>query len=251
MANPKPRTPQIKDRYFIDNLFFRGGWAAKLGVHAIAVYNVLALHANEEQVCWPSHSTIAKLTGMSQRQVIREVERLAEYNIVSIQSRQAERKSGIVTLLDKSEWIDVEHMTRSHMSDSHMTRSHMTYDSESYEHMTPSHINNTNKQYTNNKGELNPGPFANKLLEVCRINYDTASDKLKSELAETIKVLGKIEATIEQLDSFKRFWGENWRGKGGSPPTLKQVRDLWGEFQDWVKTSGNGHQPKKVRISAI
>ncbi len=151
-----PRSPKDKDRFFIDNTFFSGGWAGKLGPYAIAVYNAIAMHANfETQEAWPSHNTIAKLTGMSTRQVIREVEQLESYNIVSVKSRQEERKPAIITLLDKSAWkpVDAEHMTDSHMTDSHMTDSHMTYDSESDEHMTGSHTNRTNKTELNNKKE--------------------------------------------------------------------------------------------------
>jgi hypothetical protein len=154
-----PRSSKDQDRFFIDNTFFRGGWAGKLGPYAIAVYSAIALHADSKsQEAWPSHATIARLTGMSARQVIREVERLESYNIVSVKSRQEERKPALITLLDKSAWkpIDGEHMTGSHMPDSHkpgshMTDSHMTYDSESDEHMTPSHTNKTHITKPNNK----------------------------------------------------------------------------------------------------
>lgn len=147
-----PRSSKDSDRFFLDNTFFRGGWASKLGPFAIAVYNAIAMHADSKtQEAWPSHATIAKLTGMSARQVIREVERLESYNIVFVKSRLEERKPAIITLLDKSVWepVNDEHMTGSHMSeqvaDSHKTDSHMTYDSESDEHMTGSHTNKTHK----------------------------------------------------------------------------------------------------------
>lgn len=149
---PRSRLPKDRERYFIDNTFLRGGWGAKLGPYAIAVYNAIALHADSEtQEAWPSHGTIAKLTGMSPRQVIREVERLESYNIVYVVSRQAERKPPIVTLLDKSVWKPIEHMTPSHMTDSLMTGSHKSSDSESDEHMTPSHTNKTQETELINK----------------------------------------------------------------------------------------------------
>ena len=62
---------QIRDargskRYFIDNVFLRGGWGAAVGPYGIAIYDAIALHADgESQDGWPSYSTLAKITGMS------------------------------------------------------------------------------------------------------------------------------------------------------------------------------------------
>ncbi len=70
---------QIRDRrggnrYYVDNVFLRGGWAARVGVYALAVYNVLAMFADgDEQAAWPSYQTMADLTGMSRRHAMRAI----------------------------------------------------------------------------------------------------------------------------------------------------------------------------------
>lgn len=126
------RDKRANDRFFIDNHFLRGGWGAKLGPYAIAVYNAIAMHAdNDTQQAWPSTQRIADLTGMSQRQVARELQELEKHHIVHIQSRAEERKPSIVSLLDKSEWLPVG--TGRHMTESHMSGSPQSYDRESYE----------------------------------------------------------------------------------------------------------------------
>lgn len=154
------RDKRANNRYFIDNVLLRGGWGAKLGPHGIAVYNAIALHAdNDTQVAYPSYKKIADLTGMSPRQVPRELEKLARYRIIHIESRAAERKSSLITLLDEGEWIPPKDMTEGHMTGSHMSDSPQTNDSESSEHMTGSHTNNThenNTQGTKPKGETAP-----------------------------------------------------------------------------------------------
>ena len=143
------RDKRANNRYFVDNAFLRGGWGKKLGPHAIAVYNAIVMHAdNETQIAYPSHKKIANLTGMSSRQVSRELEKLAKYRIVHIESRAEERKPSLITLLDENEWIPPDDTTDRHMTESHMSHSQQTTDSQSDEHMTGSHTNNTHGNKT-------------------------------------------------------------------------------------------------------
>ncbi len=99
-------------RLYIDNVFFRGGYAAKVGPYGIAIYAALAMHAdNYTQEAWPSYNTLADLTGMSRRQVIRKVAELAELNLVAIETRINSKKfydSNVIALLDDSEWKKID-----------------------------------------------------------------------------------------------------------------------------------------------
>lgn len=206
-----PRKQIDTRRYYIDNSFIRDGYGAELGPYAIAVYNAIAVHANQEQEAWPSHGTIAKLTGMSARQVMREIEALAEYNIISVISRAEERKPAIITLLDRTEWKPLEHMTDSQMVSSekqeeppqpvngHMTPCHMSYDKESYEHMTGSHTNRTNKtELNNNNGDEKKSPPKKKARSPTK--YNLAVGELGQEFT---RVTGIKEPGRK---SDKKFW---------------------------------------------
>lgn len=113
-----------------------------VGVYGHAVYSALAMHANSKgQNCYPSYSTIANYYGMSRRQVIREIERLAELKLISIQlqaatnSRGKGRETNIFTLLELPLTGDYQ---------SPVTTSPITSDCESPVLVTTSHPNNMN-----------------------------------------------------------------------------------------------------------
>lgn len=73
-----------KQGYFtIDNVLL-DVYGKQIGPHGIAVYAALARFANREQECWPSLATIGDRTGMSRRQVGREIAKLERLKIISI-----------------------------------------------------------------------------------------------------------------------------------------------------------------------
>lgn len=78
-------------------------YGARLGPDGIGVYNVLAMHAdNETQVCFPSHSTIARQLGISRQTVIKKVALLKDLGLVSVRERERPgggRSSNEYTLL--------------------------------------------------------------------------------------------------------------------------------------------------------
>ncbi len=89
-------------RYFIDNVFFRANWARVIGPYGIAVYSVLALHANAEtQTCFPAYETIADLAGMSRRETARAIKDLATRRIIEIGKYN---RHNVYTLLHPDEW---------------------------------------------------------------------------------------------------------------------------------------------------
>ncbi len=90
-------------RYFIDNVFFRANWARVVGPYGIAVYSVLALHANADtQTCWPSYQTIADLSGMTRVQAINIAIELEQRHIIEIERHKG--KSNTFRLLHHDEW---------------------------------------------------------------------------------------------------------------------------------------------------
>ena len=99
-------------RYYVDNKFIRGGYAAIVGPYGLAVYSVLAMHADaDDQNAWPSHATIAQLTGMSRRQSIRKVAELEALNVVQVMGRlkaDGSQDSNVVVLIDCDDWKEIK-----------------------------------------------------------------------------------------------------------------------------------------------
>lgn len=105
---------EVQDRrkrgYFtIDNVLL-DVYGKEIGPFAIAVYAVLARFANSDSECWPGYATIAERTGMSTKQVGREITKLAAKQIISVTPRyNPETKvhsSNLYTLLDITGGMD-------------------------------------------------------------------------------------------------------------------------------------------------
>jgi len=95
----------------VDNdLYDRFG--PQLGPYGLAVYMALCRYVNQDSECWPSYSTIAKGTGMSKRQVIREVAKLEQLKIIAVERNQ--HTSNVFILLDTSDTQSLLGVTHSH-----------------------------------------------------------------------------------------------------------------------------------------
>jgi len=93
-----------------NDLYDRFG--AQLGPYGLAVYVALCRYANQDSECWPSYSTIARGTGMSRRQAMREVAKLEGLRVIEVQ--REERKPCIFILLDTSDTQSPPLVTHSH-----------------------------------------------------------------------------------------------------------------------------------------
>ena len=76
-------------------------FGAQLGPYGLAAYVALCRYANQDSECWPSYSTIAKGTGMSKRQVMREIVKLEGLKIIAVERNQ--HTSNVFILLDTSD----------------------------------------------------------------------------------------------------------------------------------------------------
>jgi biotin operon repressor len=74
-------------------------YSADIGVNAIAVYGVLAIHVNGKTgECWPSYATIGKRLGLSRMTVYRAIKVLEENGFVLIENHHKDGKSNTYTL---------------------------------------------------------------------------------------------------------------------------------------------------------
>lgn len=140
-----------KSGYFtIDTTFIRGGWAAALGAYGIAVYNVLACHAdNDSQRSHASLKTIAELIGASRRQVRRSISDLRAGGLIRVTERRRTdggRSSNLIELIDQAHWLTPETIRNNRAShstppDSQSQGGGLTVpgggDSQSYHELTP------------------------------------------------------------------------------------------------------------------
>lgn len=59
-------------------------YGEQLGPYGLAILMALARFANAELVCWPAMTTLAKRTGMSRRQALKQINLLKELGLIEI-----------------------------------------------------------------------------------------------------------------------------------------------------------------------
>lgn len=112
---PTPlRRPKGKQtRYFVDNEFLEGGYAARFRkYHILPVYAVLCRHAKADaQTCFPSYKQVMKLTGLTNRNRVSLALRILEaLNIIFIE-HSAGRQSNRYLLLRTELWKSPDSIT--------------------------------------------------------------------------------------------------------------------------------------------
>lgn len=101
MLRPVDKPFVVRDRRpgylrVYNDLYDRFG--ATLGPYGLAVYMALCRYANQDSECWPSYATIAAGTGMSRRQVIREVTKMETLQIIAVE--RSNHAANVFILLD-------------------------------------------------------------------------------------------------------------------------------------------------------
>ena len=76
-------------------------FGSTLGPYVLAFYVELCRYANQDSECWPSYNTIARGTGMSRRQVIREVAKMEQLQVIAVERNPF--SSNVFLLLDTSD----------------------------------------------------------------------------------------------------------------------------------------------------
>ena len=232
MTTTTKTTFRIRDRrggsrYFIDNALLRGGWGARVGPYGIAVYNALALHVDaDSQDGYPSYATIAKLTGMSERQAMRKVDELASYNIINKEPRTDEttgqQTSNDYALMHVEVWIEQPYDSQSPRA---MTDSHPPYDSQSP------------KQDPINKTPLNKKDGANAAQPIKampkKLDPKPAGAHIYREHAHLWPVKSwwpKLDAAVGDDPTRLELWGkvvEAWVGLGWNPRNIKTMLEYF------------------------
>jgi hypothetical protein len=79
----------------------------------------------------------------------------------------------------------------------------------------------------------NLNALADAIAKVCgNINMNTVHPKTRDELKQVTLSLYGQSVTPDDLKAFGVWWYDTpWQGKKGQPPTLKQLGDMWGQFE--------------------
>ena len=128
----------FKDPFFRIPTHIAKDFFPLIGPYGIAVYTGLSMYANNgTQQAWPSYQTMADLTGMSRREVIRVISRLEFFKLIKVERR--EHKTGVITFLDPTK--NQAPGSKPRASDSQSPPS----DSQSLDLVTPRHPNYKNQ----------------------------------------------------------------------------------------------------------
>lgn len=73
-------------------------YAARIGVHAVAVYMVLVRHLNSNDESWPSTAAIATKLGISPRTVVKSIQTLKDHGLIEVTQRDEQGKGHISNL---------------------------------------------------------------------------------------------------------------------------------------------------------
>lgn len=90
-SRPLRRRVLREQEYFTMDEIILDEYGKVLGPHGIAVYACLARLAGQDRSCQPGYATIATYTGMSKRQVLREIAKLADLGLILITPRRNPR----------------------------------------------------------------------------------------------------------------------------------------------------------------
>lgn len=81
-----------------------------------------------------------------------------------------------------------------------------------------------------NRKNLND--LADAIANICQIDIDTCTSRLRDELKEVTIKLSQKDNVPAVLEKHPKWWYANdWRGKKGQPPTPGQIADSWGAFE--------------------
>ena len=219
-------------------------WAALLRPTGVAVYLVLLHHAGyQSRTCYPSESLLARETGLSLRQVKREIKRLIAFGMITkltpakktlfddISAR--EKLTNTYTITDKKDWrvpadaqfkpradkgrrrktAQLEILDGDSQSPEVVTHSHLDGDSQSPEVVTHSHLDGDSQSpsrcltVTQNRSQL---------INPIEVTPSTSTTPAATESASKDAAVDDVAAINSIFQSFKRQ-------ERLTPPLLAQI----------------------------
>jgi len=99
-----PKRGSRRGWFWCHNLII-DGYGHSLGIHAVAVYQALAMHAGSDGECYPGYEELAWELGTSRLTVIRAIKTLESAGLIRVEPRYnvAGRTSNLYTLLEPAQ----------------------------------------------------------------------------------------------------------------------------------------------------
>lgn len=192
MRDLEPRDGRKPGWFWADNKVLEVH-AAKIGLHAFAVYMALSKHTNENGQCWPSTKTIAKLLGISQRTVVKAIHTLDDYGLIILEER-SEKGKGQISHMYTLTPGDMLSPRATRKANTPMHDMHRGYAPDA---QAPMHDMHTNKTKVNKTQLTNDDAPSSQMSDVT--TDDTTTDKRRSQKATIISNADPRDAAMKAL----------------------------------------------------
>jgi len=114
--------------------------------------------------------------------------------------------------------------------------------------LEPSAKNAHTKERVNKEKET-PGPLTSSILTICQLDLEMMSRKSGKELTDLVAAFNRKNITADQIQDFNT-WRQTHHWTGKDPATLKQIGDLWGQYEAWVKDGRQSQDNSNGKQSA-
>lgn len=195
----------------------------------------IAEHYNEKtKTAWPGIETLADYCNVSKQSIHNALNKLVEDKELRIDYKAGARGVNVYQILcldegEQSSGLD--------------SQAGFTEPSSQLERTVkpalPEPLRTIKNHITPPTGEL-----TTELLNLCKLDFDFVkhNNKKKQQLSNTIKLLTKQEATLQELQEFEH-WRKVHHWTSGSTATLVQVGEFWGQYKQWI-TDGRPDKPE-------
>jgi len=228
---PRPRQPDSfeglpirsskrKTRLYLDNEYYKLGYAALLPHSATIIYNIIAMHANHRtQTCFPSVQRIMELGDIKNRRTLFDGIRMLEaFGIIAVEHSKG-RTSNIYALLDVSAWETPNSGTIDTVRNTRKSKSTISIDTAQPSQNQP--INSSSSETRNH------------LMDSSK---EIGTENKKTENTEPIKrgiskdILIMFSPYCEEVDTLAAY--SELQGNGNEKPSYTALKVL---LKQWVR----------------
>lgn len=235
-----------------------------VGLMTSVVFGLVWRHCQmKDRVCKKSVAELAEMLEVSSRTVRRHLEKLCDKGYIKDTTPDLRNKphtyidTGKVKIVGKIEAELSEYRyDKKSQQNTAMTKSHSESDTKSQPlghkvtaTVTESPMNKTGKRSDKTKDTSHPfcGVLTVAIAEICNLNIEYLAHATGRELTRLAELFDKNHVTPAQVKEFEGWRRiHHWSGK--TAPTIKQVGELWGQYEAWVKMGKPGLDAAKNGI---
>lgn len=198
---------------------YRAAWANSNEINSGAFLVLLSLadHANDCGHCWPSIARIATMTKLSERQVKRHLQALADQNIITIDYGDGRGNTSKYTILGTRKG-DI-HDQKGDADDTLLDQERVTSEAERVTSMTvkgDAHVTRSIKNHNNHQIYIapDPEPIAAIKTALTTITKTPLWAKTEEDYDQAAYLILGYEASPDDIKAFGKWWITNGHYKG-------------------------------------